>query len=74
MKNFDLEILSVLADFERFGPKIAYFYKKCDLRVTQGNLFHLQGMSYNHESWQMDAGRCFKKLIRGGILIYLIIF
>ena len=46
MKKFDLEIF---VSFGWFGPKIAYFYKKCDLRGSLGNLFHLQGMSYNHE-------------------------
>ena len=27
-------------------------------------------MSYNHENWQVDAEKYFKKLIRGGILIF----
>ena len=27
-------------------------------------------MSYNYENWQVDAEKYFKKLIRGGILIF----
>ena len=27
-------------------------------------------MSYNHKNWQVDAEKYFKKLIRGGILIF----
>ena len=27
-------------------------------------------MSYNHENWQVDAEKYFKKLIGGGILIF----
>ena len=65
--------MSVLADFDRFGPTIAYFYKKCDLSGSLGNLFHLQGMSYNNENCQVDAGRCFGKLISGGISIFWIL-
>ena len=30
-------------------------------------------MSYNHENWQVDVGRCYGKLIGGRILIFWIL-
>ena len=54
-------ILKFLPDFDQCRPKKIYKY-------AIKNLFQLLGMSYNHENWQVDAEKYFKKLIRSRIL------
>ena len=41
-------------------------FKENHLKIS----FQLQGMSYNHENWQVDAEKYFNKLIGGGTLIF----
>ena len=72
MKNFDLEIFVGFGWFWLIWAKNSIFLQKVRFKGWLGNLFHLQGMSYNNENWQVDAGRCFGKLISGGILIFWI--
>ena len=67
-KTFDFEFFPLWLFVTNFGQK-SVFSQINSLKKSFRILFQLLGISYNHENWQVNAEKYFKKLI-GGILIF----